>query len=144
MPNGLADLSSGNVENNNGLGPGIPDSIGGAMNLPSSQSARDESFTNENPNMNIGGLQGNSGFGDENGHGSDDGASMNFQRSLFPNNPFVEANHYFYDVEKNNLDDSTERDVKSTILRDEDDTDDSDYHVRVHKDEIPRPENFGY
>jgi len=66
---------------------------------------------------------------------------MNYQRSIFPGPNYSKFTHSEKDYEpEQDLDSSTERDTKSTILRDEEE----DNHERVHKDYIPRPEDFGY
>ena len=117
----------------------------------SSANTHDEgSFPSDNTAMNMGALQGGGQFGDDSGH-ADDQNQMNYQRSLFPSSNYVSyfPNNRNKDntEQSDDLDKSTERDVKSTIVRDDDDDesiDEPESHERVHKDYIPRPEDFGY
>lgn len=105
--------------------------------------AHEDGYSSESPDINIGGLQG--GYGEQqDSHGDASADSNNYQRSMFPGSSFAreENNEDEGDVEQDE-DDSTERDEKSIIPREDDDVE-PDQHVRVHKDIIPHPEDFGY
>jgi len=138
-------LAGGSPMGDSGMGGSSP--MGGAEGAQNTHG--DESFPADSGAMNMGAMQNGGQFGDEPGH-SDEQSPMNYQRSAFPASSYVS---YFPEHVKDNIeedvDESTERDVKSTILRDDEDEAgeegrDDTIHVRVHKDYIPRPEDFGY
>ena len=140
--NNLGGLG-GSMENSNGLSAAIPDSMSASMSLPNSQSQHEDSYAADTPNMNIGGIQG--GFSeDSTAHNSEESSSSinNFQRSFFPSTNFAkDIDNKKHILEQSDLDNSTERDLKSTIPHEDEE---EDKHERVHKDVIPRPEIAGY
>lgn len=132
-------------------GAAMQDPTGGAMGgAETSANTHDEGgFPSDANAMNMGALQGGGAYGDEAGH-QDGQDQMNYQRSMFPSQTYAsfnrKHNHKDNVEQEEDLDNSTERDVKSTIMRDDDDEEvrDEDSHERVHKDFIPRPEDYGY
>jgi len=113
------------------------------MSVQSSSPQHEEGFQSESPNLNIGGLQG--GYTEESGghtEESQEGQAPqdNYRRSGLP----AKQQASFYEDDSDEVDDideSMERDTKSTIPHENDDID-NDIHERVHKDVIPRPEDF--
>jgi len=135
---------AGSMSNSAMAGGTMSDSVMSGSSLTSSetpQSAHDDGYTGDTSGMSLGGLQpAGGGFSEDNGHG-EDSSSLNYQRSLFPSPNFskVTSSVKEFDFEKD-LDSSTERETKSTILRDEE----KDTRERVHKDIIPRHMNYGH
>ena len=162
LPAGLNSLQTNQGDSLSNLAQSSPNSgletaSTEQMNIQGSSPQHEEgAVQSESPSLNIGGLQDGGSYSEE-GHNnggeqepqqqqeSAQGApnmGNDFRRSKVP----AHEHASFYEDDEDEVDDidnSMERDTKSTIPHEaDDDLLDDDVHERVHKDIIPRPEYF--
>ena len=154
LPAGLGNLANlAQQSNSNGNTMEVQGGSQEPINIQSSAPQHEEAVQSESPNMNIGGLQDGGNYpedaphneepphGEEQSEGSNGNQGNDYRRSGVPSQQHAS----FYEDEADEVDDvdeSMERDTKSTIPHEDDDLIDNDIHERVHKDVIPRPEDF--